>query len=131
MKTPFPNPRQKRGREGEDIAAAYLRWKGAQIVTVNWRPTGWGLRGELDIVAKYNGCLCFVEVKTRSSNVLGEPQEAVTLSKQRKISRLADAFVQAHELFEATCRFDIVEVWLRDDEKPRVAWIENAFEYQA
>lgn len=124
---------QQRGRDGESIAAAFLRCKGAQIIARNWRPSGTGVRGEIDIVAQIGEFLCFVEVKTRASDERGAPQEAVNAAKQKQISRLANAYIslgEAGEAGEVACRFDVIEVWLAPGQKPRVAWIENAFDFQ-
>ncbi len=121
---------QKRGRDGETIAAAFLVSKAARIIARNWQPKGAGVRGEVDIIAQSGEFLCFVEVKTRVSDRHGAPQEAVNVAKQKQLSRLANAYLSSHELGEIACRFDVIEVWLAPGEKPRVAWIENAFEYQ-
>ena len=124
--------RHQTGRDGETIAAAFLVSRGATIVHRNWRSSLKGVRGEIDCIAQFGDTICFVEVKTRADSSHGEPQEAVTLSKQRQICRLATAYVMEFELSETTVRFDIVEVWLSPDKqtKPRVAWLENAFEFQ-
>lgn len=121
---------QQRGRDGETLAAAWLSLKGARIIARNWRPSQKGVRGEIDIIAHIGEFLCFIEVKTRASDQMGAPQEAVGVAKQKQISRLANAYLSAHELGETACRFDVVEVWLAPGHKPRVAWIENAFDYQ-
>ncbi len=123
--------RQQRGSDGEEIAARFLQSRGFGLVARNWRP-GRSLRGEIDIIALKNGLLCFVEVKTRSSNLFGSPQEAVTPAKQRQISRLANAYLGFHQLHDTQVRFDIVEVWLPSggEKLPRVALHENAFDYQ-
>ena len=124
--------RHQTGRDGETIAAAFLVSRGAKLLHRNWRSGFKGVRGEIDIIAQFGDTICFVEVKTRANSSHGEPQEAVNLSKQRQICRLATAFVMEFELSEITIRFDIVEVWLSPDKhrKPRVAWLENAFEFQ-
>lgn len=126
--------RQQIGRDGESIAVAFLQHQGFEVVARNWRPRRAGLRGELDIIAWQNTpqgrFLCFIEVKTRSSEELGAPQEAVTPVKQRQISALAQAYVSLNHLPEISCRFDVVEVWLLAEEKlPRVALHINAFEF--
>ena len=116
-----------RGASGEDVAAAFLQVKGARILHRNWRPEGAGVKSECDIVAKCGDIICFVEVKTRKSSEFGEPQEAVNASKRRQLERLARSWIQLHG-DEQTLRFDIIEVWWKDGENPRVAWIEGAFE---
>lgn len=137
--------RKTRGDKGETFAAEFLEARGFQVVARNWRPSGGAgreLRGELDLVAwlPSRGVLCFVEVKTRS-NAQSAPQEAVTRAKQKQISRLALAFV-ARELAmllpqlgvtcapdDVPCRFDVMEVWLRNEVPARANFIENAFDF--
>ena len=119
---------QKRGRGGESLAAAFLVSKGAQILALNWRPQKLGARGEMDIIARVGEFTVFVEVKTRSSLDYGEPQEAVNAAKQKQLGRLAAAYLTQHDLVDTPARFDIVEVWLLENRKPRVCWLENAFE---
>jgi putative endonuclease len=68
------------GKEGEKIAAAYLKKNGYRIIEINFRcPIG-----EIDIVAKEKNDLVFVEVKTRKSIDLGYPEQAVGIRKQKK-----------------------------------------------
>jgi putative endonuclease len=126
-----PAPRQRRGQAGEDAAVTYLQSRGYRIVARNWRP-GNAVRGEVDCIAYQGAVLCFIEVKTRSSNDRGAPQEAVTRGKQRQLSRLANAFISRHRLDDVPCRFDVVEVWLSgesDGRAPRLALRQNAFDY--
>jgi len=118
---------QRRGVSGETVAAAYLKSKGAQIIERNWRPAGYGLRGEVDLVVRAREFVCFVEVKTRVSSDFGEPQEAVGAAKRTQLERLARAWMQLHPDDEFL-RFDILEIWWREGENPRVAWIEDAFQ---
>lgn len=109
----------------------YLQSRGYRIVARNWRP-GNAVRGEVDCIAYQGATLCFIEVKTRSSNDRGAPQEAVTRGKQRQLSRLANAFISRHRLDDVPCRFDVVEVWLSGDSDgraPRLALRQNAFDY--
>ncbi len=124
--------RHQTGRDGETLAAAFLVSRGASLLHRNWRSGLKGVRGEIDIIVQIGDTLCFVEVKTRADSFHGEPQEAVTPDKQRQICRLATAYAMEFEAHEVTIRFDIVEVWLAPDKqsKPRVAWLENAFEFQ-
>ncbi|MBV9866712.1 MAG: YraN family protein [Abitibacteriaceae bacterium] len=126
--------RQQRGQTGEDAAVDYLKAQGYRVVARNWRP-GNSLRGEVDCIAWQGQTLCFIEVKTRTSLERGWPQEAVNLTKQRQLSRLANAYVSSQQLDDVPCRFDVVEVWLtpdRADSKaaPRIALRENAFDYR-
>jgi len=130
----MPDRRHAHGRIGEDAAARFLQARGFKIRERNWRP-GNSLRGEVDCIAWQGKTLCFVEVKTRLSRddeKAVAPQEAVTPSKQRQLSRLANAYVSYHRLDEIPCRFDVVEVWLdpaEPERKPRIELRRNAFDY--
>jgi putative endonuclease len=120
---------QQRGQEGEDAAVRFLQAHHYHVVIRNWR-AGNSLRGEIDCIAWHGQILCFIEVKARTSNTHGAPQEAVTLSKQRQLSRLANAYVSLNRLDDVPCRFDVVEVWLSGDGiAPRVALHANAFDH--
>ena len=118
----------------------FLEQRGFQIIERNWRP-GNALRGEIDAIAwtrdeRGQKILCFVEVKTRSTNLSGTlretaaPQEAVTLSKQRQIARLANAYVSLNRLDNIACRFDVVEVRLARGVAPACTLCVNAFDYR-
>ena len=69
------------GRRGEELAVAWLERAGYTILERNWRRRC----GELDIIAERGGLVVGVEVKTRASDAMGAPEEAVTLAKQRKL----------------------------------------------
>ena len=69
------------GNKGEDIAAAYLKKHGYTIVERNYNCRF----GEIDIIAKQNSYIVFVEVKARSSTAFGMPREAVDWRKQQTI----------------------------------------------
>ncbi len=104
--------RQRRGRAGEEIACRRLERRGYRILARNWRTR----YGELDIVARRGGVLAFIEVKTRNDRAMGEPFEAVTAAKQRRIRRMAEAWLQAHAATAAAgdCdyRFDVISIVL-------------------
>jgi putative endonuclease len=68
------------GKEGEKIAAAYLRKNGYHIYESNFRCS----LGEIDIIAREKNELVFIEVKTRKSGKLGYPEQAVGARKQKK-----------------------------------------------
>ncbi len=98
--------RGRLGRRGEDIAARFLAESGHQILERNWRCA----RGEIDIVARREHWLIFVEVKTRSSLQFGHPLESITLSKLARLRRLAMAWCQAHPSVSGAMRIDAVAV---------------------
>jgi putative endonuclease len=131
---PVTGKTQAKGQAGEDAAARFLQKQGYRIVERNWRPGNY-LRGEIDCIAWHHDernikVLCFIEVKTRSSNRMGAPQDAVNRTKQRQLSALANAYVSARKLNNIPCRFDVVEVWLQNASTPTCALHQNAFDYQ-
>lgn len=135
--------RQQLGEKGENEAVRFLETRGFAIIERNWRPGKIGntnhrdgqadgaMRGEIDIIARSGKILCFIEVKARTSSERGAPQEAVTPSKQRQISRLANAYISIFQLHDTPCRFDVVEVWLQNNGESQIALHQNAFDYQA
>jgi putative endonuclease len=99
------------GRFGEQTAARHLMAAGLTIVDRNWRPTGSGIRGELDLIAREGGALVIIEVKTRSGTGFGTPAESVTAQKAQRIRRLALAWLAAHPgQGNSSVRFDVVSV---------------------
>ncbi|HWA97719.1 MAG TPA: YraN family protein [Pirellulales bacterium] len=113
------------GARGEDAATKYLR-------RLRYRIIARGVRnqlGEIDIVARDGRTIVFVEVKTRASTDHGHPSEMVTPDKQRRLTRLAVAFLKRYRLLEQPARFDIVAVtWPADARQPRIDHIKHAFE---
>ena len=114
------------GKEGEKIAAAYLKKNGYRIIEINFRCS----IGEIDIVAKEKDDLVFIEVKTRKSIELGYPEQAVGIRKQKKMSQLALWYLQKRKIANTNARFDVVAVTLIP-EKNEVRLIKNAFDFIA
>ncbi len=111
---------------GEKLAVQHLKTQGYQILAENYRFQ----RGEIDIIAKHEERIVFVEVKTRRSLKYGLPQSAVTEQKQRQISKIALAYLQKHNLIDTSCRFDVIAIQLtRDLELLRLEQIKSAFEF--
>jgi putative endonuclease len=98
--------RDEVGRRGEDAAAAYLERIGLQIVERNWRTS----RGEIDLVALDGEELVLCEVKTRRTSSRGTPEEAVSLAKQRRLVRLAEAYIAAAGVRPCAVRFDVISI---------------------
>ncbi len=97
---------QALGKYGEDIAEQFLVQSGMQILERNWRCDA----GEIDIVARDAGTLVICEVKTRSSNALGTPAEAISARKLRRLRTLAYRWLEAHHVYVPVVRIDIVSV---------------------
>jgi putative endonuclease len=100
------DPRQRLGRRGESLAEAALAAAGLEILDRNFRLRS----GELDLVARDGDTIVFVEVKARRARGYGDPAEAVTPRKIRRLARTALAWLQRHDCLDRTCRFDVVEL---------------------
>ncbi len=109
------------GEEGEKIAIQYLKSKGYIIHHTNWRMS----HLEIDVIAEDNDELVFVEVKTRSSNQFGEPEDAVDYKKEKDLIRLADVYLENLQI-EVLSRFDIISIILSDSES-NITHFEDAF----
>jgi putative endonuclease len=115
------------GRRGEELAVAYLQQAGYRIVATNFAiPVGRNRVGapivaEMDIVAYDEDVLCFIEVKTRSSDWFAEPQVNVDLRKRRQIARAARAYRRMFGLGAAPYRYDVVTLVLPEELRPSLA----------
>ncbi len=108
------------GSRYEDTACRFLTEQGYTILEKNFQCK----IGEIDIIAKSEGYLCFIEVKYRSSSEFGFPSEAVDNRKRRKIVYTAISYMNYRKYLPDTpCRFDIVVIL-----KDRYTLIKNAFE---
>ncbi len=113
------------GNRGERLAGRYLRRQGFKILARQHRSTF----GEIDLIALDGATIVFVEVKTRRSKATGHPAEAITLAKQRQLTRTALAYLRRHERLESPTRFDVVAIlWPEDGSPPRVEHFRSAFD---
>ena len=116
----------RRGAQGEERVAAYLRSKGFIIVRRNYRDRF----GEIDIIAESKSYLIFVEVKTRKKGALVSGFEAVDRAKQRRVRNTGIMF--AKRLFcNLPLRFDVAQVTVETmadgSEKWHLEYLKNAF----
>jgi putative endonuclease len=115
--------KQALGRWGEAQAAEYLSQRGYHILERNVRTP----YGELDLVARQEAVLVFVEVKTRSSAAFGLPEAAVTPRKQAHLLAAAQAYLQAHPNLQGDWRVDVIAVQRPPRGKaPEITHFENA-----
>ena len=112
------------GKSGEEIAASHLIAEGYKILARNYRFR----RYEIDIVARKEDTLVFVEVKTRSSQRFGHPVLSVTVPKTRRILEAASAYLEREKLFQLQVRFDVITLLFIKSAPPRIEHIENAFQ---
>lgn len=97
----------KTGAKGENLAAEFLQRKGFEIVARNFRYK----RSEIDLIIKRENWIIFVEVKTRSSDTFGEPEQFVDLKKARMIFQAAEEYIFSND-WHGHVRFDVVSVKL-------------------
>jgi len=120
----MPRPTKPLGNWGEERAVAYLEAAGYKIIQRNFR---WGRQGEIDIVADDHGTLVFVEVKTQSTEAMGEAFTWVTPRKQRQIGRIAAAYLYVNAITDRDCRFDVIAVAREASGEVKVQHLVNAF----
>jgi len=109
------------GKQGENLAAEHLRKNGYNIRQQNY---SFG-KAEIDIVAEKNNTLVFVEVKTRQSSYLSDPEYTVSIAKQKQVIKAANAYVKFHDL-DLESRFDIITV-VTNSQYTKVDHVEDAF----
>ena len=119
------------GRTGEDLAAKFLVRRGLRLVCSNFKvPIGRNIRGvavsgEIDLIALDEDVLCFIEVKTRSSDEFASPLAAVDLRKQRQITRTARIYRKIFNLQSFKFRYDVVSIILQKEKRPNIEFFKN------
>src|ERR1700748_3912852 len=93
------------GKRGESIAKAHLEKAGYEILDENWTHG----KLEVDLIAYKNNMIIFTEVKTRSGNFFGEPEDFVDARKQRMLVQAADEYIYLME-HQGEVRFDIIAI---------------------
>ena len=109
------------GKLGEEIASVFLIKKGYTILDRNWRFQ----KAEIDIIALKENTLAIVEVKTRSSIELGNPELFVTDKKIKLLITAADVYVNQKDI-DANIRFDIISIY-KTNNKCDIRHIKDAF----
>lgn len=115
---------QKLGKNGEQFVVQFLQKQQFKIITCNYKK----FFGEIDIIAQQKNILAFVEVKARQNSKVSL-HSLITPSKQQKIIKVAQTFIQEHEisLHNTTVRFDVALVHMQDNQAPELTYITNAF----
>ncbi len=111
------------GQMGEDRAVQVLEGRGYRILERNFRNP----LGEIDIIARKKDFICFLEVKTRTSEDFGTALEAITPAKQHKLSQVALSYLSQHNAFRQKARFDVVALTQGKDGIHQVEILEDAF----
>ena len=112
---------RKTGAFHEDEAARWLEKRGVKIITQNFRCRN----GEIDLIARHQDYLVFIEVKYRSSMKSGHPIESVTAGKQKNICKVADFYRITNHISDARpIRYDVVSIL-----NGEITWYQNAFDH--
>ena len=108
---------------GEKLAKDFLKKKGYRITETNYRCP----EGEIDIVAKHDDYLVFIEVRTKTSLEFGHPEESITPAKKERMKATAAYYQQTHPNLPQLWRIDVVVIELNQKGKlSRIELIENA-----
>jgi len=115
------------GNFGEQCAISFLQKQNYKIIDKNFRCNF----GEIDIIGTDKDCLCFIEVKARTTCKYGRPSNAVNYTKRSHLINCAKFYIMKKRLGNYKARFDIVEVFLKNDdnkiEMEEINIIKNAF----
>lgn len=113
--------KRKTGTLKEEEAARWLEKQGVEVIVRNFRCRV----GEIDLIARYQGYLIFIEVKYRRSISSGYPAEAVTLSKRRNICKVADFYRSMNYIpDDQLIRYDVIGICNNE-----IAWYQDAFDH--
>ncbi|MDP3677489.1 MAG: YraN family protein [Methylotenera sp.] len=107
------------GNAAEQLAATFLQQNGLKLIEKNFRCP----HGEIDLIMQDGKTLVFIEVRLRSSANFGGAAMSITPSKQQKLTRTAERYLQIHG--NTACRFDVV--LMQSTNLNAVEWIQNAF----
>lgn len=110
------------GQTGEKLAQQYLIRQGHTILATNWRSG----HNEIDIISTHNNTLIFTEVKTRSTEIFGSPEQAVTETKIRHLAAAATDYINQTNSPSLDIRFDIITI-IKNKHTCRIEQIEDAF----
>jgi putative endonuclease len=110
------------GRKGESLAKAHLENAGYEILDVNWTHG----KLEVDLIAYKDRIIIFTEVKTRTGNWFGEPEDFVDIRKQKLLAEAADEYIYLMN-HQGEVRFDIISVLFDKQTNYTIKHIEDAF----
>lgn len=112
------------GKRGEELAKAYLLENGYEVLETNWRYR----RAEVDIIAMDGQAMVFLEVKTRSSEKFGQPEEFITTQKELFLSDAASAYMEKSG-HDWEIRFDFISIIIQSDQHHILEHFKDAFFY--
>ena len=108
------------GARGEGLAMEYLHSHGFTLIEMNWR-TG---RSEVDLIVQRKKELHFIEVKTRTTDTYGLPEERITKSKITALAKAAEQFLLLNPAWEEVI-FDVLSITILSGQLPEFYLIED------
>ncbi|CBL44244.1 conserved hypothetical protein [gamma proteobacterium HdN1] len=118
------SPKQAAGHHAEVLAYRYLKAHGLSFIRANYSCKS----GEIDLIMAHGDTVVFVEVKARTNSTHGSAIETITPSKQRRLTRAAQHFIQRHDpRLQHAYRFDVVAIQGSPNDNPEIQWIVSAF----
>ncbi len=113
-----------KGKQAEDIAAAYLKKQNIKIITRNFHSRF----GEIDLIGLDKEILIFIEVRYRRDEQLLKAIETIDQNKCKKIIRTSEAFLNKHKKYQSHyCRFDVLTI-TNELNDPAIMWIKDSFQ---
>ena len=109
------------GKIGEQMAVAYLIKNGYTIKEQNWRFQ----KAEIDIIAQKKDVLAVVEVKTRTTDAFGEPQDFITAKKIKLLVKAIEEYVVTKNL-DVEVRLDVIAI-IKNKNETKITHLEDAF----
>lgn len=116
--------RKKLGNKGENLAYSYLRKQGLEIIERNYRNNF----GEIDIIAKDGDIFVIVEVKSKTNNLNGLPEEMVNYYKKKKLINTAKSYFVENQIDYPDWRIDVIGINFTAPRGCRINWLKNAVE---
>lgn len=113
------------GKYGEQLAGIYLTEKNFIILHVNWKYS----RYEIDVIASKNHVLHFIEVKTRSNNRFGFPEDSVDKKKMKRLMMAAEQYTHLHPDWKYV-QYDVLSISMRKNDPPEFFFIEDVYLYR-
>jgi putative endonuclease len=110
------------GRKGESLAKTHLENAGYEILDENWTHG----KAEVDLIAYKDKVIIFAEVKTRTGNAFGEPEDFVDARKQKLLVSAADEYIYLMD-HQGDVRFDIISILFDKQANYTLKHIEDAF----
>jgi len=116
---------QKAGQQAETLACEYLCNQGLTLIKKNYHCR----YGEIDLIMQQEQTIVFVEVRSRKSNSLVDAASSVNWSKQQKLQRTAENYLQKEMIHSSIpARFDVIAVTRHQRKPTQIDWIKNAFD---